>query len=312
MNTNVDGSCRNRYGQISSQKRLPSRCQRMLPSAADKTKKLNPYGLAIEAAMKQEKTKILTGSVLKKVEGLDSDKDGVPDYLDKCPDTPAGVAVDAQGCPLDSDKDGVPDYLDKCPGTPLGVKVDKVGCPLDSDGDGVPDYLDKCPDTPTGVKVDQNGCPFPADKPCETITLAVECDTNKADIKSQYHEELKKVVEVGPEVAASVVRFFADEKNRESIDRLKTAGVKVIEPEPKEKGKLAGRVFVFTGSLKEFARDEARSRVESLGGLTASTVSKKVDFVVVGEDPGSKLDKAKELGVKILTEEEFKKMVGEE
>jgi OOP family OmpA-OmpF porin len=61
----------------------------------------------------------------------------------------------------DSDGDGVPDTLDKCPGTPAGVAVDKDGCPIDSDGDGVPDYLDKCPDTPAGVAVDKDGCPFP-------------------------------------------------------------------------------------------------------------------------------------------------------
>jgi len=93
----------------------------------------------------------------------DSDGDGVPDYRDKCPDTPKGVAVDANGCPIDSDGDGVPDYLDKCPDTPKGVAVDANGCPLDSDGDGVPDYLDKCPDTPKGVAVDANGCPFDTD-----------------------------------------------------------------------------------------------------------------------------------------------------
>ncbi len=90
---------------------------------------------------------------------LDSDGDGVPDYLDKCPNTPKGVKVDAAGCPVDSDGDGVPDTQDKCPNTPKGVKVDAVGCPLDSDGDGVPDYLDKCPGTPRGVPVDETGCP---------------------------------------------------------------------------------------------------------------------------------------------------------
>jgi OmpA-OmpF porin, OOP family len=94
---------------------------------------------------------------------LDSDGDGVPDYLDRCPNTPVGVAVDANGCPLDSDGDGVPDYLDKCPNTPAGVAVDASGCPLDSDGDGVPDYLDKCPNTPAGVTVDANGCPLDSD-----------------------------------------------------------------------------------------------------------------------------------------------------
>ena len=89
----------------------------------------------------------------------DSDGDGVPDDRDQCPGTPAGVAVDAQGCPLDSDGDGVPDYLDQCPGTPAGVAVDAKGCPLDSDGDGVPDFQDQCPDTPAGVKVNALGCP---------------------------------------------------------------------------------------------------------------------------------------------------------
>jgi len=93
----------------------------------------------------------------------DADGDGVYDGLDRCPDTPKGVRVDAAGCPLDTDGDGVPDHLDKCPGTPRGVKVDATGCPLDTDGDGVPDHLDKCPGTPRGVKVDATGCPLDTD-----------------------------------------------------------------------------------------------------------------------------------------------------
>ena len=120
----------------------------------------------------------------------DSDMDGVSDKKDKCPNTPAGVAVDANGCPLDTDGDGVADYIDdcptvagltslkgcpdtdgdgiadkddKCPDTPKGVKVDAKGCPIDLDGDGVADYLDKCPDTPKGVKVDEKGCPIDSD-----------------------------------------------------------------------------------------------------------------------------------------------------
>ena len=92
---------------------------------------------------------------------LDEDGDGVPDARDKCPHTPHGVVVDANGCPPDSDHDGVPDYLDKCPNTPAGAPVNADGCPLDSDGDGVPDYLDKCPNTARGVAVDATGCPIP-------------------------------------------------------------------------------------------------------------------------------------------------------
>ena len=89
---------------------------------------------------------------------IDLDQDGVPDYLDKCPNTPPGSPVDANGCPFDSDGDGVPDHLDQCPGTPAGVKVDGKGCPIDSDGDGVPDYLDKCPETQSGTAVNAQGC----------------------------------------------------------------------------------------------------------------------------------------------------------
>jgi DNA ligase (NAD+) len=129
------------------------------------------------------------------------------------------------------------------------------------------------------------------------------------DFFNLSEEDLMEVEGIGPEVAASVHQFFRDKKNKESIDRLKKAGVKVIEPKVKEKGKLAGKVFVFTGALQYFGRDEARNLVESMAGMTASSVSKKVDFVVIGEDPGSKFDKAKELGIKILTEEEFKKMI---
>jgi DNA ligase (NAD+) len=130
------------------------------------------------------------------------------------------------------------------------------------------------------------------------------------DFFNLSEEGLMEVEGIGPEVAASVVQFFRDKKNRESIDRLKKAGVKVIETKAKERGKLAGKVFVFTGALQGFERDGAQNLVESLGGMTASSVSKKVDFVVIGEDPGSKFDKAKELGIKILTEAEFKKMIG--
>lgn len=88
----------------------------------------------------------------------DLDQDGVPDYLDKCPNTPKGMLVGPEGCELDSDNDGVPDTRDQCPNTPAGVPVNAVGCPLDSDGDGVPDHLDKCAGTPVGVEVGADGC----------------------------------------------------------------------------------------------------------------------------------------------------------
>ncbi|MBD2857639.1 OmpA family protein [Spongiibacter sp. KMU-158] len=88
----------------------------------------------------------------------DEDGDGVADDADQCPGTPAGVQVDAVGCPLDGDKDGVADYLDQCLNTPAGAEVDDQGCELDSDNDGVVDANDMCPDTPAGTEVMSNGC----------------------------------------------------------------------------------------------------------------------------------------------------------
>ena len=93
-------------------------------------------------------------------EVADADGDGVADFLDRCPNSPAGVQVDRFGCPLDSDGDGIPDHLEKCPNTAPGVQVDAQGCPLDADADGVPDHLDQCPNTPEGTQVDKRGCPL--------------------------------------------------------------------------------------------------------------------------------------------------------
>src|SRR2546425_693947 len=93
----------------------------------------------------------------------DADLDGVADKNDKCPGTPAGAAVDPQGCPRDSDRDGVYDGLDACPNTVQGAEVDARGCPKDADGDGVYDGIDKCPGTATGARVDAQGCPTDSD-----------------------------------------------------------------------------------------------------------------------------------------------------
>lgn len=116
----------------------------------------------------------------------DSDKDGVIDKFDLCPNTPYAVKVDEFGCPVgtikDSDGDGVEDDFDKCPGTPKGVVVDKFGCPIDSDGDGVPDYLDKCPGTPAGFEVDDKGCPLDSDKD-GVLDIFDECPDTPMDVR---------------------------------------------------------------------------------------------------------------------------------
>jgi outer membrane protein OmpA-like peptidoglycan-associated protein len=95
----------------------------------------------------------------------DADGDGVTDDVDACADTPAGEQVDAKGCPLpkDADGDGVTDPTDACADTPKGTKVDAKGCPADADADGVPNDADACADTPAGEQVDAKGCPLPKD-----------------------------------------------------------------------------------------------------------------------------------------------------
>ena len=132
------------------------------------------------------------------------------------------------------------------------------------------------------------------------------------NLMNASEEELLSIHEIGPEIAESVVAFFNEKHNREEIERLRKAGVKAttMVEERKEKAILEGKTFVFTGALQSFSRDEAKAIVEELGGRASSSVSKKTDFVVVGENPGSKYEKAKKLGVKIITEEEFKKMIG--
>jgi len=105
---------------------------------------------------------------------LDSDKDGVFDGIDQCPDTPRGTRVDSKGCSEDSDGDGVEDAADKCPNTPRGTKVGPDGCPADSDGDGVTDDRDRCPDTPRGSKVDAQGCPEKSAAPAALLPVLPE------------------------------------------------------------------------------------------------------------------------------------------
>jgi DNA ligase (NAD+) len=124
-------------------------------------------------------------------------------------------------------------------------------------------------------------------------------------------EELTQVHEVGPKVAASIVEFFSEPVNRKLIDKLQKAGLKFAEERKAPRDtRLAGKSFVFTGALERHTREEAGEQVTSHGGKVVSSVSKNTDYVVVGADPGSKYDKAKSLGLTILDESAFEKLVG--
>lgn len=127
-------------------------------------------------------------------------------------------------------------------------------------------------------------------------------------LMSASEEEFLNVREIGPEISASLASFFNEERNRQVIARLLERGLAItVQPLEATTGSqsLTGKTFVFTGGLNGYSRDQAKQLVERQGGQVSSSVSKKTSYVVAGADPGSKLEQAKKLGVKILTEEEF-------
>jgi len=144
-----------------------------------------------------------------------------------------------------------------------------------------------------------------------TAQLLAEHFSSLEELAAATEEQLEEVPEVGPKVAASIVEFFSEPANRQLVKKLRKAGVHPIAEKRQVKSdKFAGKSFVFTGTLANRSREEAGEIVQQHGGKVSGTVSKKTDYVVVGTDPGSKYDKAKELGVTILSEGEFEKLLG--
>jgi DNA ligase (NAD+) len=143
-----------------------------------------------------------------------------------------------------------------------------------------------------------------------TGQLLAEHFSSLEELAAAKEEQLEAVHEVGPKVAASIVEFFSEPANRQLIKKLNKVGVHpTAEKREVKSDKFAGKSFVFTGGLANRSREEAGELVQQHGGKISGSVSKKTDYVVVGTDPGSKYDKAKELGVTILTETEFEKLI---
>jgi DNA ligase (NAD+) len=129
-------------------------------------------------------------------------------------------------------------------------------------------------------------------------------------IANATEEELQKAEEVGPRVAEAIVQFFREPTNRELVERLRAAGLQfTYESMRPVGGPLEGKVFVLTGTLPSLTRDEAKDMIERAGGKVSGSVSKKTSYVVAGEEAGSKLAKAQELGIQILGEDELLKLI---
>jgi DNA ligase (NAD+) len=128
-------------------------------------------------------------------------------------------------------------------------------------------------------------------------------------LKSADQEKLAAIDQIGPIMAKSVYEYFHGPGNLSVIEELREAGVTPEQAKTKRSDKMRGKTFVITGTLENFTRQKAEQAVRQMGARALSSVSKNTDFVLAGKNPGSKLDKARSLGVKIIDEKEFSKML---
>jgi DNA ligase (NAD+) len=146
------------------------------------------------------------------------------------------------------------------------------------------------------------------------IAKVLACEFGSLEeIMSADRERFQHIREIGPEISESLVLYWSEPRNREIIVQLQELGVRVapgLAAGDRKKSLLAGKIFVFTGGLDHYSRNDAQQAVEAMGGRVSSSVSTKTSYVVVGRDPGSKLEQARMLGLTILTEQEFSSLIG--
>jgi len=151
------------------------------------------------------------------------------------------------------------------------------------------------------------GIPFVGER---TGQLLAETFGDLDKIAAANEDELQTAEEVGPKVARSIHQFFKEKHNRELIEKLREAGFTFTYAVKKKSGPLRGLTFVLTGTLPSLTREDAKERIETAGGKVAGSVSKKTNYVVAGEEAGSKLDKAQQLGVEVISEARLLEMIG--
>jgi DNA ligase (NAD+) len=139
----------------------------------------------------------------------------------------------------------------------------------------------------------------------QSAQILAEYFGSLSELMEATQEELADIDQIGPTMANSVYEYFRNSKNKRTIDELLAAGVKPEKPKIKRSDKLAGKTIVVTGTLENFTRQQIEQAIRQAGAKSSSSVSKKTDFVLVGDNPGSKLDKAKKLGVKVIDEKQF-------
>ncbi len=190
-----------------------------------------------------------------------------------CPDTPAGVPVDPDGCPLYSDADAVADYLDKCPDTAPGIAVDANGCPRDSDGDGIGDNQDACSSTPIEMRVDARGCPLTGER--IAIVTNINFDFNQTKVRESVRRRLSRVIQMlkeMPEIDVQIVGHTDDIGSAQYNLALSVRRAEAVRDYVSARGIDAGRLSIA-------GRGETQPLVSN-ATPEGQAVNRRVEFLV--------------------------------